>query len=567
LQDNNQNERVRPRLESASELKGKKAESKGSKNAAKKRLMTIISLVLVLAVTVGAYFVTDAMRPVEETDPSSTGETESSIISLIEGRNKVDMATMTIYHDGAKQYTVTSNLQKKADLQAAAAEGEAVETGLQDFEIEGMPGFTTSYEAINSMVTYSFSVVSTKAVEMGSEDISVYGLDKPAVDVVYTYNDGTEMTMSLGDKVPAGDYYYMNLDHSSDIYMVYHTVYDYFMRPVEQLHAIPEMPAINADILVYLLAEQRGAETVEMVLRDSEEDTTSVAHVHLVQPFDYDVNSDRASQTMISASALKLTAYAGHVDLSAEQTAAEGEEEAAEEETGLALYGLDEPFARVRVSDSNGVTIDMTIGDLVEGDTAYRYATVDESGDIYTVDVSLLGFLSDCRASYLVDQFAGLINIKRINGFTMETPDKTYTAVVTNTPYTNEDGTELMHQEFTFNGEYIEEDLFRDFYTVIIGRMVDKRIENEEEYYLDSEVALRIAYDLDYQDEPYVIEYIEYDRDYYAVRRNGVSVFLIRKDKVNEIVETAELLLAGEYAGIDDTVDYEEIYEDSSYYN
>ena len=236
MQDNNQNERVRPRLESASELKGKKAVSKNSASIAKKRLMTIISLVLVLAITVGAYFITDAMRPVEETDPSST-ETESSLLYLVEGRNKTDMAKMTIYHDGVPQYTILSNLSEKAALQAAAPEGEVVETGLQDYEIDGMPQFTTSYDAINSMVTYSFSVVSSKAVEIGCEDLSVYGLDKPAIDVVYTYHDGTEMVMSIGDTVPIGNYYYMNLNHSADVYMVYYTVYDYFARPVEQLHA------------------------------------------------------------------------------------------------------------------------------------------------------------------------------------------------------------------------------------------------------------------------------------------------------------------------------------------
>ncbi|MBQ3222508.1 MAG: DUF4340 domain-containing protein [Clostridia bacterium] len=618
MQNNhNENERIRPRLESASELKGKKAEGKSS-SFAKKRTMTIVALLLVLAIAAGAYFAVNALKPVEEEVVEETPASE--LIYLVEGRKKTDMATMTIINNGVEQYTVISNLKEKADAaaaeEAAAAEAEAaqqseeaqglaeaaeaivdgvlspmkvgedmaeiagstapqmlnteaaeeepkelpdtLDVGLdlipaaekQDYEIQGMPYFTTDTSAINSMVTYSYSVMSTKMVQEGCEDLSAFGLAEPQVQVHYTYHDGTEMTMNIGAKVPAGNYYYMSLDDSNDVYMVYNTVYGYFTQPLEQLHAVPAAAPIDPENLVYLLAEQKDKENVEIVLRDSSENAVSVADVVLVQPFEYDVNSDRASTTMIDASALKLTAYAGY----------------AADEAALAEYGLAEPYAHVEVADSNGIEISMTIGDLVEGDTAYRYATVDATGDIYTVDVSLLAFLDNCRVSYLVDQFAGLINIKMVDEFTITTPEKTYVSVVENTPYTNEQGVEMTKQDFYFQGEYVNEDLFRDFYQVVIGRLVDKRIENEEEYAFDGDVVLSISYKLNYQDEPYLVEYLDYDRDYCAVRRNGVSLFLIRKDKVQEIVDTAELLEKGEYVGIDDTIDYQELYGDLSYY-
>lgn len=597
MQNNNQNERVRPRLESASELKGKRAEAKKKADIKKKRLMTVISLVLVLAITVGAYFVTDALKPEEVIDDSTLPSANESVF-LVENRLRSDMASMTVVIDGEEQFTVLSNLKAKAAIEEAkAAEAAAEEAGetvgdaqqdanstapqmlnaepaaqsdelpapdalgvgvsfdtpekeLQDYEIKGMPYFTTNSSEVDRMVTYSYSIVAGRLIEEGAEDLSQYGLDKPHIQVRYVYHDGTEMTLNIGDAVPVGNYYYMNLDDSADVYMVYYTVYENLARPLESLHAVPAMPVINSEYLVYLLVEQKGAETIEAVLRDSTEESISVMDVHLIQPFDIDVNTTRTSETMISAAALTLSGYADY----------------AADEAALAQFGLAEPYAKVKVSDADGVSVEMTIGDLVAGNTGYRYATVDATGDIYTVDTSLLGFLSNCRVSYLVDQFAGLVNIKRVDGFTIETPDKTYETIITSTPYTNENGVELVHQEFTFNGQFVEEDLYRDFYTVVIGRMVDKRIENEEEYFLEGDVAMRLTYDLNYQDEPYVIEYIEYDRDYYAVRRDGVSLFLIRKEKVQEIVDTAELVLAGEYEGIDDTIDYDEVYGDSSYY-
>ncbi|MDO4740347.1 MAG: DUF4340 domain-containing protein [Eubacteriales bacterium] len=619
MQNNNQNERVRPRLESASELKGKKAEGKSS-SIGKKRATILVSLLLVIALATGAYFLADSLRPEPEEQPEQTG---SELTTMLSGRDRYDMASMTIYHDGVEQYTIVSNLKEKADAaaaqeaaqQAAESAGEeqaeqleglagAVDetignvlgtmnvaddmqqiagnvapqmlntpaptleeteapAGLdleadkildplekQDYEIKGMPYFTTDYNLVNPLAVYSYSITANRLVQEDCEDMAAYGLAEPKVEVLFRYHDGGETRFKFGNKVPTGDYYYVSLDDTNDVYMVYQTVYNYFIKDVNALHAVPQAPAIDPENLVYLLAEQSGKETVEIVMRDSSVDSASVAHVMLIQPFDYDVNSDRASATMISASALKPTAYAGY----------------APDEAALAEFGLAEPFAHVEVADVNDVYLKMTIGDVVEGNSAYRYATVDETGDVYTVAVSLLSFLEDCRASYLVDQFANLINIKRVEGFTIETPEKTYEVEVINTPYTNESGNELLHQDFYLNGEYVDEELFRDFYQVVIGRLVDKRIENEEEYLFEGETVLSVSYQLDYQEEPHVIRYLDYDRDYCAVSRDGVSLFLIRKDKVLEIAETAELLLKGEYEGIDDTIDYDEIYGDLSYY-
>jgi len=555
LQNNNhENERIRPRLESASELKGKKAQGK-STSIGKKRAITLISLLLVLAIAAGAYFVTDALKPVEET-VEQTQSTE--IIYMLDEGSKNDLASLTVLENGAETFTVISNLKEKADIAAAekaAADASDEETAsaadsIPDYEIEGMPYFRADSSLVTPMVTYSYSILAAKVVEEGAEDLAAYGLVDPQLQIVFNYHDGRQTRFNIGDKVPAGDYYYCTLDDSTDVYMVYKTVPGYYTRDLTELHVVPAVTAVDAENLVYILAEQKDKETIEIVLRDTEEETTSVADVMLVQPFNHDANSDRASQTMISAAELKLTAYAGY----------------AADETELAQFGLAEPFARVKVADANDLAIDMTIGDIVKGNSAYRYATVDGSGEVYTVDVRLLGFLDNCRVSYLVDQFAGLVNIKQVDSYTITTADKTYTTTVENTPYTTEDGRDLVKQDFYFQGQYVNEDIYRDFYQVVIGRLFDKRIEDPAEYYFDGEVIMKISYDLNYQDEPYTVEYLDYDRDYAAVRRDGVCLFLIRKDKVQEIIDTAELLEKGEYEGIDDTIDYNEIYGDLSYY-
>ncbi len=541
MQNNNdQNERVRPKLESASELKGKKAGGKKTASIGKKRAATFISLVLVLALAVGAYFVTDALAPeVVEEEQQSTG---SSYFTMLEGHSKTDMASFTVVENGAAKYTIHSNLKEKAEIVAAeeaaatAAEGESTEEkvsaadAIPDYVLDGADWFTLDTDTVNPMVTYSYSMVSAKQIEEGAEDLEKYGLTNPKMYVDYTYHDGTTMRLNFGDKVPAGDYHYVTLNDSTDVYMLYKSVRGYFDRPVEELHVMPETAVLNSDEtgFSYLLAEHRGAETIEIEMRDDE---MSIFTMWLKQPIDYATNVERSTEVMTGAAALKLTGYIAH---------AQTEEE-------LAEYGLAEPFANVIVTDDDGLTIAMTIGDTVKGDAAYRYAIVDETGDIYTVDVNLLSFLNNCRVSYLVDQFTNLVNIKKIDGFTIEGDGKTYTSHFVRTDYTDEDGTERTHEEFYLNDQFIDEDTFRAFYQVVVGTLFDKRIEDPAEYTFDGDVVLTLTYDLNYADEDYVVEYLDYDRDYYASRKDGYTLFLVRKDKVDLILENAQQLLDGTF--------------------
>lgn len=553
MQNNNENERVRPRLESAGELKGKKAGGKKKASIGKRWAATIISLVLVLGIVIGAYFVTDALRPVEEEE--DTAQSGTDYVSLLEGHSKKDMASLTVYENGEAKYTIKSNLQEKADIvaaeeEAAAEAGESEESeeaeenvsaadSIPDYEVEGMPYFTLNTDAVDSMTTYSFSMLSARLIEENCEDLAKYGLEDPALYVEYTYHDGTTMHLNFGDKVPAGSYHYIRIDDSRDVYMLYQTVRAYFARSLEELHTVPAMATLDTESsMTYLLVEQRGQETIEIVEKD-EEDTTSILTLWLVQPIEYATNSERVEEVMTSAAALTLTAYAGY----------------AEDEAALAEYGLAEPYANVAVTDSVGATIAMTIGDTVSGNAAYRYATVDDSGDIYTVDVNLLSFLSNCRVSYLVDQFTNLINIKKVESYEIECGDEVYTAEIKRTDYTDEDGNAATSEEYYFEGEFVDSDTFKKFYQIVIGTLFDKRIEDPEEYAFDGEVAVRLTYHLTYTDEPYTVEYLEYDRDYYAVRKEGYTLFLVRKDKVQEIVDTAELFRNGEYVPEDNSID------------
>ncbi|MBO4368207.1 MAG: DUF4340 domain-containing protein, partial [Clostridia bacterium] len=593
MQNNTQNEeRVRPRLASANELKGKKTAKKPS-DIRKKRLTAIIALTAVLACIIGGYFAVQALKPVEEPEPATTSA--NTITQTIEGRKKQDVAKVTVYWDGEKQYTIVSNLQAKAEaaekasgeVQEEIPAGEAAEaisadqsgssvadsikdtldnvTGvmnigaklnpdeetedavplptelpdpdpiipaaepdpvdiasLPDYQVEGMPWFQLKTSQANNMIVYGFTMTASRVIEENAEDMAVYGLDKPQVQAVFEYHDGTTMTINVGNKIPAGNYYYVTLDDSRTVYMVHGNIYSYNHYALESLYQMPTLDTFDVDNYGadWVLIEQRGKETIEMVMEETNGETTSISSWMMIQPVRYGLSTDRSSEIEKGIAGIALTGFAGY----------------APDEPSLAGYGLTDPYAHVAMTDSQENSCDFVIGDLVEGGDSLRYVTIDDSGIVYTLDTSLLSFLSDARVSYVVDQFANLVYIKRVNGFEITTPDTVYTAVVEHYEETNDKGETKEKERFIYEGEPAEEDIFRDFYQVVIGTLFDKRIEDANEWHLEGDAEVTVTYHLTYTDEPYVVEYVSYDRDYYAIRKEGVTLFLIRKEKVQNVI-------------------------------
>lgn len=618
MQNNEQNERVRPRLENASELKGKKV---GLKPAAarKKRIAGLLAAVIVLGCVIGAYFITDALKPVEEETDTASTLTES--VQLIEGRAKNDVDRVTVYKNGEKQYAIISNLRIKAEAQAAALETEETEaaaeqapeipeipeetengpesaadavkdvldnvTGvmniadrfndgeqpddipmpeelpdpeglaelgipavveepvdpltLPDYQVEDMPWFELKSSQASNMIVYGYTLTTTRCIEENSADLSVYGLTEPQMQLVFDYCDGTSMTINVGNKIAAGNYYYVTLDDSKDVYMCYGNIYTYNDYELNSLHVMPELAVFDTEnvVTMELLVERRGAETIEMKMFDSSDETTSINLFKMVQPITYDTNSDRTAEVEANIAAITLTGYAGY----------------APDEASKAEFGLDDPYAHIYMLDADGNECDFTIGGFAGTSDTLRYITIDDGGNVYTVDTSLLAFLPNMRVSYLVDQFANLIYIKRINGFEITTSDTVYTATVERIEY-EDNGEQKTKDVFYYEGEMADEDIFRDFYQVVIGTLFDKRIEDESEYQLEGEADVTVTYHMTYTDEPYVVEYVSYDRDYYAIRKDGYTLFLIQKDKINDMVATAESYRIGEYDGAHDTYEY-----------
>lgn len=496
-------------LKSAQELKGDTS-NKGKKGMPK--WLILVLLVALIAGIAALVYLTDLFKAPEEELVEGLTTTMAALIA----RNPIEFDRITITPREGAAYTVVSQLQYDENgLTLDLADGQ------QEYVIDGMPYFTTNTANCRNMENYASSLSSVDLVEQGAQDLSIYGLAEPRISVNVQFRDGTASAFHLGDKVPAGTNYYLVMDGQTDVYLVSGGVNTAMSRSLNEMHQVrmPE-PAVSGEMLSDLLIEQPSLETIE-IKRITEEISVSISALKLVQPIQHDAHADRAPELIESLASLNVTAYEGH----------------AEAPEQLAQYGLDVPRARITYTDTEGATLVIQVGSAK--DAVSSYIAIDDTGDVYLTDTSMLSFLQSATAEYLVDQFVGLVNIKVLDRLTISANNaEPYVISIEREPIANEDGTQDTQDTYLFDGNVTEEKTFKNLYTEIISLTLDRMM--PEEGAVPGEVQVTVRYQLNNGQPDILIEYLRYDNDYYAIQLNGQTLFLIKQNKLNSLLKMCE---------------------------
>ncbi|NLG26060.1 MAG: DUF4340 domain-containing protein [Clostridiales bacterium] len=551
--------RKNPKLLSPSELKGKKSGA-GRKRGA---IWQILAMVVVLGVALGIYKGVDLLKTEEPTPtlPPSTS------VRLIE-RDQADLKSITVQLRGEQPYTVLqinagepmptptpaptpepteaaagaaaqpeatpepaeAAAATEAPVAEAPAATEAVEAAAEDaatpvptatpapvYAIDGRPGFLLDASAAKSMAGYCAALSASKQVAENAEDLAAYGLADPAIRVTMNYRDGTSDEWLFGDKVPTGTSYYFAKAGERAVYLVYGSPYTAFNKRLNALHTAAMPVTLASESIRDLRIEQQGLETVELKYTESSDTQLSISAVQLVQPFVYDAHSERTTQMFDAVAALTLKGYAG-------------------ERSQLPEAGMDQPRARIHAEDESGQVLDFYVGNYA--DAATVYVQVDDSDTVYLCDASLLAFLGNAKASYLVDQFSNLVNILKVDAIDIKSGSESYALSIDRQPALNDDGTQQTdangkpktNDTYYFDGEVTDTDLFKKLYQVIIGVMGSRLSDDRD---IQGDVVAQVKYTLNVEPGSFTVEYLQYTDEYYAVRRDGMTLFLIKKSQVD----------------------------------
>lgn len=263
---------------------------------------------------------------------------------------------------------------------------------------------------------------------------------------------------------------------------------------------------------------------IELTTRGDDDESLGVSGYMLVQPFKYDVDSEALTTLAENIAAITITKYVGNVS-------DEGNN-----------YGMDNPI-RLEAKDTNDVDITFLIGN--KADDTYTYICVDDTGDVYLTQSSSVEFARTLTVAGIVDRFANIVNITKVDEIDITTADGEYALRIDRVPETDEegnvkqddDGEDIINDVYYFNGTETDSDSFKKLYQVVIGVLVNGVT---DDYDVQGDAAVTVTYHLNVEPSELTVEYVDYTRDTYAVRRDGHTYFYINKSKISDMVSALE---------------------------
>jgi len=393
--------------------------------------------------------------------------------------------------------------------------GEFWELGYYEGEIPP-GGIALDQQRILSM-TYALANVWTELlVDEEPEDISVYGLDEPSARLVVTASSGQKAVFILGNLTPSRLSYYIMQEGDPAVYSIASYLGGYIQLDLDTLrqrYIIPyiqpeELELFVIDSPAYRIEVSRRPESLPLYL------ASTYSSFILTSPYQLPrgINNEGLPNLLNALTNLSVIDF---ID---------------DNPSSLRPYGLDNPV-RVYFQGESG-SLDLLIGNEVNG---MRYAKFPHASGVFTV----YGAEEIVNASpfSLTDKFVLLVNIQRVDSFTVSGGGRTLYAEV------NDRGEEPV---FAVNGRRVDDRSFRAFYQAVIGLLTDAEYHASPGFTWDpgSDENVTIEYQLyDPPGERVSITLLPYNRDFYVLRQEGTMEFLISRNQVRRIYETADALV------------------------
>lgn len=374
---------------------------------------------------------------------------------------------------------------------------------------------------------FGFSALNAeRIIEEHPSDLGQYGLAPPRAMGTGTWEDGTSHTLLLGDKTPSGSTYYIQVKGNPRVYTVQSFTGQHLHWTLKDLRSRTISPAINYDEVEYVKIVERDGAVLE-VKRKTEAETKSFqlgfGPFLLTRPYVTVRGLDAQKQDTVikGAQSVSISDFAE------------------EPVKGLDAYGLARPRAEVIVRDKSN-TIDYIFGD--QKGTQTWFALRGQPG-VYLVDTSSLDFLKT-KPFDIVDKFTFIPNLEDVDRMDITAGGKTHTLVITRTTKkaAKQGDPDVVTAAYTADGKTVEEDSFKKFYQSLIGLQLEgemaKRVPNAPE--------VSVTFSLNKGEVKTVrIDYAPYDRDFDAIFLNGVGEFALTKGQLRAMLAKLDLLIAG----------------------
>lgn len=465
-----------------------------------KRWLRIVIAVAVVALLIGAYFVVQAVQ--EQRRESELAESRPERPTLLElEQEKIEKIVLR----GAERELVLNRTD----------DGFVPETPY-DLRLNG--------NRVQQIVRNASTLRASRELEGELEELSHYGLGESAATAEVHLSSGETRRVRIGSPTPTRSGYYAQPEGDSSVYVISSFSGRALTSRIDDIRD-RSLPSIDKKKVatVELVTPERTVRIEPVEPGDGI--LTSFTTYKMTEPFlrNRAVAADRFQKLLEQLPDFSINRFV------------------AERPENLAQYGLAAPQRELHLTDKDGNELHLLFGS--ESEQGDVYAKLPELPHVFTVAASL-DFLSH-SAFDLTDKFVLIINIKNVTGFRVSTPEASYRGRLERTGTSGED--EEAQVSYFFEGQEVEEDHFKTFYQEIIGLTADSaRPDPVRREPSQDEVELRIQYTLTGMDvEQLSAEFVEYDRNFYAVFRDGASEFLVSKHRIERMLEIAAEFAAG----------------------
>jgi hypothetical protein len=382
--------------------------------------------------------------------------------------------------------------------------------------------------AMGSLVYNAARVIGERLIEQDPQDLSVFGLDKPQAKATAKYDDGTTAVFLLGNKTPAGNTYYMMTQGGDRVVTVWMNVGNSYLNKADALLAKEKLTLTLEDVDTVKVVKK--GETIVEATTLGVDSRISITAWMIVQPWKRSVDTTALDTYLNSMLALQMSSVV------------EGKP------ADLAKYGLDNPEYEIIIS-GNGKTDHVLIGADMDG--SYAYAKFAEGSTVYTVSKSSLEF-TKTSAYKLMDKMILLVNIASTVGLEFQGLGQQGKLVIEHKPSLDDEGNvrkdgngnPMNDQFFTIGGKDVEDKVARYFYQTCIGLSTHSLV--KVGWQPSGEPVAVLTYTRNTDPTKITIEFMAYDKDFYAVRMDGQTHFLIKQEKVQRVADDLAKLKAGE---------------------
>ena len=383
------------------------------------------------------------------------------------------------------------------------------------WRIDGMNDEVPIKESRIRDILYSFgSLYAERVIEEDAADLAQYGLDPPAVVAVATLDDGSTIEAHLGDRTPAGNTWYLGVPDERVVYAVWTNHGNHYYYTVSDMRG-DELPTVNGEAFSYLRLQGPGGETLEIV--ETNPLDTRFAHLltrlAIIQPYAFPraIDSEEFAKVQAALGTPRIDRI-----VSDDAGAAAG-------------YGLAPPRYELLARDTEGGELALLFGDERDGEVFFQ---VQGRPTVYAMQRSRAGVL-DLDPFALVDKFVLILNIESVDAVEIDHPGGSYQLTIERTG----SGDDLV-ESFTLDGAPMEDKPFRELYQLIIGLLGDAALPGEEQAaVLAAQPEVRITYRMNTPDERQSVALVPYDRQFYAVVREGVAEFMVSRGQVARLLD------------------------------